>query len=96
MNAPASDRQRIDKWLWCARVVRTREAAAALVSGGHVRVNGIKVTVPGRPVRLGDVVTLALDRSVRVLEVAGFRERRGTAPEGRALYIDRDGPAAEN
>ena len=69
------NRQRIDKWLWHARVVRTRSDAAALVEAGHVRLNGKRNTAAGQPVRIGDVVTLALDRSVRVLEVAGFHER---------------------
>jgi ribosome-associated heat shock protein Hsp15 len=82
------DRQRIDKWLWHARVVRTRSDAAALVEAGRVRINGRRNTAAGQPVRIGDVLTLALDRSVRVLEVAGFHERRGQAPAARTLYRD--------
>jgi len=82
------DRQRIDKWLWHARVVRTRSAATALVSSGHVRVNRDRVTAPSRPVRTDDVVTVALDRQVRILKVAGFAQRRGDAEAGRALYAD--------
>jgi len=82
------DRQRIDKWLWHARVVRTRSAAAALVSSGHVRINRERVTAPSRLVRTDDVVTVALDRQVRILKVAGFAERRGDADAGRALYAD--------
>jgi ribosome-associated heat shock protein Hsp15 len=79
-------RQRIDKWLWHARTVRTRSDAAALVESGHVRLNGRRVTAPGHALRLGDVVTLALDRRVRVIEVAGFRERRGGAGDAAATY----------
>jgi ribosome-associated heat shock protein Hsp15 len=82
------DRQRIDKWLWHARVVRTRSAAAALAASGHVRVNGERVATASRPVRLGDVVTVALDRSVRVLKVAAFAERRGPAESARLLMED--------
>jgi ribosome-associated heat shock protein Hsp15 len=82
------DRQRIDKWLWHARVVRTRSAAAALAMSGHVRVNGQRVDVASRPVRLGDVVTVALDRSVRVLKVVAFAERRGPAESARVLVED--------
>ncbi len=78
------DRQRIDKWLWHARLLRTRSDAAALVEAGHVRLNGRRVTAASQLVRVGDVVTLALDRSVRLVKVAGFRERRGGAPEARA------------
>jgi len=80
------DRQRIDKWLWHARMLRTRSAAAALVEAGYVRLNGKRTTEPSQLVRPGDVITLALDRSVRVLKVAGFCERRGGPPAARALY----------
>jgi ribosome-associated heat shock protein Hsp15 len=80
--------QRIDKWLWHARTVRTRTAAASLVASGHVRLNGQRVRAPGHALRLGDVVTLALDRTVRVLEVTAFCERRGGSPEAMATYKD--------
>ena len=82
------DRQRIDKWLWHARVVRTRSAAAALAVSGHVRINGQRIDAAGRPVRLGDVVTVALDRSVRLLKVKAFAERRGSAASAQALMED--------
>ena len=84
-------RQRIDKWLWHARMMRTRSNAAALVEAGHVRLNGKRVDAPSQLVRMGDVVTIALDRSVRVIEVAGFCERRGGAPEARTLYRELTG-----
>ena len=84
-------RQRIDKWLWHARVVRTRSDAAALAGSGHIRVNGKRVEAASQPVRLGDVLTIALDRAVRVIEVAGFCERRGGAPLARSLYHELTG-----
>ena len=79
------DRQRIDKWLWHARVVRTRTAAAGLVEGGLVRVNGARIDAASRPVRPGDVVTVAFD-AVKILKVTGFSERRGSATEAAFLY----------
>jgi ribosome-associated heat shock protein Hsp15 len=82
------DRQRIDKWLWHARVVRTRTAAAALAESGNVRLNSQRIDAASRTVRAGDVVTIALDRSVRVLKVAGFAERRGSAEDTRGIYED--------
>jgi len=82
------DRQRIDRWLWHARLVRTRDAAAALAGSGYVRVNGTRVDAPGRMVRSGDVITVALDRRVRVLKIVGFRDRRGPAGTGETLYED--------
>jgi ribosome-associated heat shock protein Hsp15 len=79
-------RQRIDKWLWHARLVRTRGAAAALTNAGYVRVNGVRIQAPGRTVRRGDVITIALDRRVRVIKVMAFAERRGSASAGGGLY----------
>ncbi|RAI41650.1 RNA-binding S4 domain-containing protein [Rhodoplanes roseus] len=85
-------RQRIDKWLWHARVVRTRSAAAALAAGGRVRINGARIDAASRPVKPGDVVTIALDSRVRVLTVTGFAERRGSATDAQALFRDESPP----
>jgi ribosome-associated heat shock protein Hsp15 len=82
------ERQRLDKWLWHARVVKARTSAAALVEAGHVRINGVRESTPGHAVKPGDVLTIALDRSVRVLKVIGFSERRGDATAARVLYED--------
>ena len=87
-SAKELERQRIDKWLWHARMVRTRTDAAALTTAGFVRLNGKRMTAAGHPVRVGDVVTVALDRTVRVVRVEGLCERRGGAPIARALYRD--------
>ena len=83
-------RQRIDRWLWHARLVRTRGAAAALAQAGYVRVNGARIGAPGRMIRSGDVITVALDRGVRVVRVTGFAERRGPPATVAALYQDVD------
>ncbi|MDO9565088.1 MAG: RNA-binding S4 domain-containing protein [Bradyrhizobium sp.] len=82
------ERQRLDKWLWHARVVKARSSAAALVEAGHVRVNGVREKAPGHAVKAGDVLTVGLDNSVRVLRVVGFSERRGDATAARVLYDD--------
>lgn len=82
------ERQRLDKWLWHARVVKARSSAAALVEAGHVRINGVREKAPGHAVKPGDVVTVGLDNSVRVLRVVGFSERRGDAASARVLYED--------
>jgi ribosome-associated heat shock protein Hsp15 len=78
--------QRIDRWLWHARLARTRGAAAALVDSGYVRVNGQRVRSASRAVRIGDGITVALQHRVRVLKVQGFVERRGPAVTGATLY----------
>ena len=87
-------------------MVRTRSDAAALANGGHVRLNGERIRVANRLVRRGDVITLALDRAVRVVRVTGFCERRGNAQAARALYrnlaadsgsrVDTSGPGSRN
>jgi ribosome-associated heat shock protein Hsp15 len=88
LNGSTVERQRIDRWLWHARLVRTRGVAAALAGGGFVRVNGTRIDAPGRMVRTGDVITVALDRGVRVVKVTGFVERRGPAITAVTLYQD--------
>jgi ribosome-associated heat shock protein Hsp15 len=86
------ERQRLDKWLWHARVVKARTSAAELVERGHVRINGVREKAPGHSVKAGDVVTVGLDHSVRVLKVLGFAERRGDASAARGLYDDLQTP----
>lgn len=87
-DEPGAARQRVDKYLWFARMARTRSAAAQLVSGGHVRVNGRKIEQPGRAVGPGDVLTVSLERAVRVLRIVALAERRGPFQEARLLYED--------
>jgi ribosome-associated heat shock protein Hsp15 len=86
------ERQRLDKWLWHARVVKARASAAMLVEAGHVRVNGVRETAPGHAVKRGDVLTIGLDRTVRLLKVVEFAERRGDASAARVLYADMQQP----
>lgn len=80
------ERQRLDKWLWHARVVKARTSAASLVENGHVRINGVREKSPGHAVKAGDVLTISLDRGVRLMKVVSFCERRGDATAARALY----------
>jgi ribosome-associated heat shock protein Hsp15 len=87
------ERQRIDKWLWHSRIVRTRTAAADLAASGHVRVNGSRAKAPSQMLRAGDVVTVSLYQGVRVLKVAGFAGQRGSSAAARLLYEEWDGKA---
>ncbi len=90
------ERQRLDKWLWHARVVKARSSAAALVEAGHVRINGVREKSPGHGVKPGDVLTIGLDHGVRILKVVGFAERRGDASAARVLYDDLKPPDLQN
>jgi ribosome-associated heat shock protein Hsp15 len=78
--------QRLDKWLWFARVTKSRSLAAQLIQDGKVRVNRTKVTKPSQIVRSGDVLTIAVRGSVEVLKVLAPGVRRGPPPEARQLY----------
>ncbi|MDJ1157405.1 RNA-binding S4 domain-containing protein [Chelatococcus sp. SYSU_G07232] len=86
MTAPGGDRLRLDKWLWHARMAKSRTLAAKIVLAGHVRVNGQRVENPARPVKVGDVLTLALAHATLVVEVRALGTRRGPASEARELY----------
>ena len=63
-----------------------------LVEAGHVRINGVRETAPGHAVKIGDVLTVGLDRTVRLLKVTGFAERRGNASAARVLYAELQQP----
>ncbi|MEM9355700.1 MAG: RNA-binding S4 domain-containing protein [Pseudomonadota bacterium] len=80
--------QRLDKWLWFARVAKTRTLASNFVSAGKVRVNKIKTEKPGAAVKVGDVITVAAHSRVRVLRVLAAGNRRGPAAEAALLYED--------
>ena len=67
-------------------MVKARTSAAELVESGYVRINGVRETSPGHAVKRGDVLTIGLDRSVRLIKVIGFSERRGDASAARLLY----------
>lgn len=87
-------RQRLDKWLFFARVVKSRSLAAKLVQSGRVRVNRDKAEQAAHPVRPGDVLTVTLDRRILVLKVLDRGARRGPAEEARTLYEDLTPPPA--
>ncbi|HEY8268553.1 MAG TPA: RNA-binding S4 domain-containing protein [Xanthobacteraceae bacterium] len=87
------ERQRVDRFLWHARLVRTRTLAAKLTAAGHVRVNGKRIDAPGRGLKIGDVLTVAISRDVRVLKVLAFAERRGGSEAAGRLYEDLSPPS---
>lgn len=78
--------QRLDAWLWCARFQRSRADCTRLVAGGAARLNRQPTDKPHARVRVGDVLTLALHGTVRVVRVRGLARRRGPPAEARTLY----------
>jgi ribosome-associated heat shock protein Hsp15 len=91
-----SGRQRLDKWLWFARMARTRVMAQQLIADGFVRVDGRRAEQAARQVGPGNVLTIALEQKVVVLEILECAERRGSYPEAQKLYrlIGPDAPHA--
>jgi ribosome-associated heat shock protein Hsp15 len=77
---------RLDKWLWFARLARTRSLAGKLCAAGCVAVGAHAAAKPHHPVRIGDSIIVDLPRHRRVLIVRGLGERRGPAVEARLLY----------
>ncbi|MEO0545167.1 MAG: RNA-binding S4 domain-containing protein [Pseudomonadota bacterium] len=86
------DKQRIDKWLFFTRAVKTRSLAAKLANGGHVRINGEKADSASKSVKFDDVVTVTLDRRIIVYKVLDCGQRRGPAKEAQLLYEDLSPP----
>ena len=80
--------QRLDKWLWCARLTNTRTGAARLISDGKVRINSERVLKPSRLVHAGDVVTATHHERLSIVRVVDFTERRGPASIAQTLYDD--------
>ena len=80
--------QRVDRWLWFARFVKTRALAQRLIAKGKVRVNRTKVTKPSQTVSPGDVVSFMNRDHIKVVEVIAIGARRGPAPEARLLYCE--------
>lgn len=91
MNGPgaasSSEKSRLDKWLWCARLFKTRSLATAAVSGGKVHVNGTRAK-PAHALKPGDL--LSVTRGLERIEVVvqGFSAQRGPASQAQALYAE--------
>jgi len=76
---------RIDRWLWMARLYKSRSLAADAVAGGRVRLNGARVK-PARLVTPGDQLTMSQGGRDVEITVRGLPQRRGPAPEARSAY----------
>ena len=79
---------RVDKYLWFARFFKTRSLATKRANGGRIRVNGNKIKKSNDPVRVGDILTLAQGKQIRVILVLDLGTRRGPAQEAQNLYED--------
>lgn len=89
----AAARLRLDKWLWQARFFKSRSLAAEVIEAGHVRVNGTRISRPGRDVAEGDTLTFPQGQRIRLIRITALGHRRGPATEAQGLYLDLDPPA---
>ena len=92
MAQEGQEAQRLDAWLWCARLRKTRADCARVVAGGAVRINRQPTDKPHARVRPGDVLTIAQGTGeggrIAIWRVLALAARRGPAAEARALYED--------
>jgi ribosome-associated heat shock protein Hsp15 len=86
--AEPEGRLRLDKFLWFARIVKTRAAAQALAEQGRLRLNGRVIDRSHAPVQIGDVLSFAVHSRVRVLRIEALPARRGPPAEARALFTE--------
>jgi ribosome-associated heat shock protein Hsp15 len=84
---------RLDKWLWYARLCKTRSLAARLCAAGAVELAGTPAIRPAQPVRVGDTLAIRHGGWRQQIEILALGERRGPAPEARLLYREIAAPA---
>ncbi len=91
----AAPYQRLDKWLWCARLLRTRSACTRFVRENALRINRNPASGPDHRLRVGDILTLMVRGRVVVWRVLALADRRGPPAEAARLYerLDAEGGA---
>lgn len=95
MTELPSPKIRLDKWLWYARLFKSRTLAGAEVSGGGFRINRKLIKKASHALQIGDVITFSKGPYIRVIEVAAFGARRGPASEAQILYNDLNPPETQ-
>lgn len=82
---PSVQKVRLDKWLWAARLFKTRALAKQAIEGGKISSDNQKVK-PGKEIGIGTVLTVRQGWDDRILVVRGLSEQRRGAPEAQLLY----------
>ena len=80
--------QRLDKWMWHARIAKTRSLCAKLISSGNVKINDEKISKASRLIQLDETITVTLPRRAIIYQVKAFAETRGNATLASELFID--------
>jgi ribosome-associated heat shock protein Hsp15 len=89
---PSPQKQRLDKWLFFSRAVKSRTLAQKLIESGLIRVNSERTLDSDQKVGAGDVLTMTLNRRLQVWRILDAGSRRGPAPEAALLYEDLSPP----
>ena len=87
-NAPNTTQEvqvRLDKWIWAARLCKTRSVARDWIQAGKVHYNGQR-TKPGKNVEVGAMVRVPAGWDVREVEILGIADKRQSAPVAQTLY----------
>ena len=87
---------RLDKFLWFARLAKTRSLAQDVAASGHLRIDGRVVDRAHVTVRVGNVLSFPLHGKVRVIRIEALPARRGPAPEAQACYTDLSPPPVDD
>lgn len=94
MGSGNSEDTRLDKWLWAARIYKTRQLAVKAVNGGHIEINGNRVK-PSRPAQVEDVLTVRKGPYTYTLIIEGISDRRGSAKVAQTLYRETEASVSE-
>ncbi len=81
------ERLRIDKWVWAARLFKTRSIAKTAIEGGKVHIDGQRVKV-SREIGVGDIIAIKQGWDEKEIQVAALSDRRGPASEAQSLYTE--------
>jgi len=88
-----NDSLRVDRWLWCTRLFKSRSLAAEAVGGGKVQVNERRVK-PAQAVRVGDMITITRPGFQFECRVLSLPRMRGAAPIAQACYEETEAARA--
>ena len=89
---PAPQKQRLDRWLFFSRAVKSRTLAQKLIESGAIRVNSERMLNSDHRVGSGDVLTMTVHQRLLVWRILDAGSRRGPAPEAALLYEDLSPP----
>ncbi len=92
MTTEALSSVRIDRWLWAARMFKTRSQAAKACGEGQVKLNG-EIAKAAKLVRAGDHLEVETPGGLRLLDILTLSDKRGSAAVARLLYDDKTPPA---